>query len=545
MDSSPGVKEPVSHLLYTVLYAGYVLGFYTLSLIIYRVRFHPLAKYPGPFLAKVTSWYDFYFLVKGDRHIEIWRQHEIYGPVVRYRPNSLSFSTPRALQDIYGPRKSNLIKSDWYKFSHAATNGQPNTHSIVDREGHAVKRRMLSHAFSDSALRSMEENILYNVRRWCSLTAGLKDKNDVDGWTKPRNMAAWANYLIFDIITLLAFGRSFDLVPREENRYVLHLMNQMMGFVYTAGYAPFSALARRIIAIQWLSRLIGGQTVRDQQRMVAFAQEAINQRLREHKNQQSPLDNGPAQKDIVYYLLRAKDLQTGTSFSETELSSESVLLLLAGGDTTASALSGCIFYLLHNPRTLRRLIDEVRSQFGDAEEIHPSNPALGSLPYLRACIDETLRMSPPTLGPLTRKVLDGGAMIDGEIYPAGTEVAVTTYVLQHREENFPDRFCFRPERWIVDEKTGVSQDDVQAAQEAFAPFSIGSRNCIGKNLAYMELNTAIARLLWQYDVKIVEAEPTAEGRGDGVWGRRRKGEYQMSDFFIAERDGPVVAFKPR
>jgi hypothetical protein len=47
--------------------------------IAYRLLFHPLAKYPGPLLAKVTSWYDFYYTVKGDRHIEIWRLHEIYG----------------------------------------------------------------------------------------------------------------------------------------------------------------------------------------------------------------------------------------------------------------------------------------------------------------------------------------------------------------------------------------------------------------------------------------------------------------------------------
>jgi cytochrome P450 len=155
------------------------------------------------------------------------------GPIVRYRPESVSINTPSALQDIYGSRKSNVVKGDWYKFTHAATNGQANTHSIVDREAHAIKRRVLSHAFSDAALRSMEEHVVDKVRIWCSLIAGPKEDRDADGWSRPANMATWANYLIFDTIGQLAFGQSFELTRREDNRYVLHLLNQMMKFVYT------------------------------------------------------------------------------------------------------------------------------------------------------------------------------------------------------------------------------------------------------------------------------------------------------------------------
>jgi cytochrome P450 len=165
--------------------------------------------------------------------------------------------------------------------------------------------------------------------------------------------------------------------------------------------------------------------------------------------------------------------------------------------------------------------------------------------YLYACIDETMRMSPPVPGPLPREVLPGGAAIDGEFYRAGTEVAVTTYALHHHEGHFPDSFSFRPERWIVDAKTGVSEKSVAVAQAAFAPFSTGVRGCIGKNLAYMELATVLATLLWLYDVRSARDDRTGEGRPDRAWGRRRKGEYQLEDFFIGERDGPAVEFKAR
>jgi cytochrome P450 len=312
-----------------------------------------------------------------------------------------------------------------------------------------------------------------------------------------------------------------------------------------AGYAPYSALVRHMIGIRWLSDLIGGEVAQQQQKMVSFAREAIELRFKEEEDGQKDTQTEQSQRDIVHYLLHAKDPRTGKFFTRGELESESELLLLAGGDTTACVLSGCIFYLLHNPHTLYRLTKEIRTQFNTIEDIRPSHHALSSLPYLRACIDETMRMSPPALGPLLRKVRPGGATIDGKVYPAGVEVAVTTYALHRREENFPDGFCFRPERWIVDTETGVSEGDVAAAQAAFAPFSLGTRGCVGKNMAYMELTTAVARLLWQFDVKAVQTKPVGEDNRAQVWGRRRKREYQMADFFIAERDGPFVAFRDR
>jgi hypothetical protein len=69
----------------------------------YRLLFHPLAKYPGPLLARATSWYDFYYISKGDRHLELWRLHEIYGaanhsiPAVRLAL-TIARRTDRSLQ---------------------------------------------------------------------------------------------------------------------------------------------------------------------------------------------------------------------------------------------------------------------------------------------------------------------------------------------------------------------------------------------------------------------------------------------------------------
>lgn len=190
------------------------------AVIIYRLYFHPLAKYPGPFLAKITDAYQLYHAWKGDRHLEFWRQHEQYGRVVRFGPNSVSFNTNTALKEIYG-FKSNVRKAEFYDaFVHPA----PNTHNARDKQLHARKRRVLSHGFSDGAMKEMERYILANVRTFCE-QVGLGASNESKGWTVPKNMADWCNYLAMDILGDLCFGKAFHMLERPDNRYALELVS--------------------------------------------------------------------------------------------------------------------------------------------------------------------------------------------------------------------------------------------------------------------------------------------------------------------------------
>jgi cytochrome P450 len=98
-------------------------------------------------------------------------------------------------------------------------------------------------------------------------------------------------------------------------------------------------------------------------------------------------------KDFFHYLLNAKDPETGEGFAMPELWAESSLLIVAGSDTSSTCLAGTFFYLTHNPAVLEKLAQEVRAAFKDVEDIK-SSPTLGSCAHLRACIDETLRISP-------------------------------------------------------------------------------------------------------------------------------------------------------
>jgi cytochrome P450 len=249
-------------------------------------------------------------------------------------------------------------------------------------------------------------------------------------------------------------------------------------------------------------------------------------------------------KDFFYYLLNAKDPETGKGFSMDELWGESNLLIIAGSDTTSTAMAGTFFYLAHNPTTLQKLAKEIRDTFDDVEDI-VTGPKLSGCTYLRACIDESMRMTPPVAGALPRRVLAGGIDIDGHHIPEGMDVGVPHYAIHHNPSYYPRPFDYVPERWLPSPDANPLHDALPAARDAFCPFSIGLRGCIGKGLAYVELTVTIARVLYLYDLRLAPGSTLGEGRADLEAGRERANEYQIEDRFASMKDGPVLQFRPR
>ncbi len=115
---------------------------------------------------------------------------------------------------------------------------------------------------------------------------------------------------------------------------------------------------------------------------------------------------------------------------------------------------------------------------------------------------------------------------------------------------FPEPFAFRPGRWIERGQGGAegTAESVKGAREAFCPFSVGPRGCVGRGMAYLELAVALARVVWLFDFRLASGGGgvgLGEGRPDAGWGRRRRDEYQLFDAFVAVKDGPLVEFRAR
>lgn len=226
-------------------------------------------------------------------------------------------------------------------------------------------------------------------------------------------------------------------------------------------------------------------------------------------------------------------------------------------------MSGIIFYLSRNPDAYKRVASEIRTEFTSGKDI-VQGPRLNNCKYLRAVIEETMRMSPSTLAHAWREqdpasVAAGEAFIvDGHLIPPGTQVASSNYCVQHNEAYFPEPFKFRPERWIApeaggkDSPTDVAQTGQQslptAVRRAFAPFSIGDRACAGKAMAWLELRLTIAKTLWYFDFQRAPGEAGKVGGGCGGTigeGRERVDEFQLYESIVVDHNGPNLLFTPR
>jgi cytochrome P450 len=196
-----------------------------------------------------------------------------------------------------------------------------------------------------------------------------------------------------------------------------------------------------------------------------------------------------------------------------EQHSTAFIFMLAGTETTSTLLSGTTYWLLREPEILAKLVAEIRSAFTSIPEM--TMEKLARLKYLDAVMHEALRMYPPVSATLPRLVPRGGAEVSGTFLPEGVSVGVHQYAAYHSPLNFKDPDLFRPQRWMGEEKYA---DDQLACVE---PFSVGPRNCIGKNLAYHEYRMIIAATLLHYDLHLCEdSRDWAEQKAWLLWDRK-------------------------
>lgn len=217
-------------------------------------------------------------------------------------------------------------------------------------------------------------------------------------------------------------------------------------------------------------------------------------------------------------------------------------------------MTALFFYLSRNRHCYDKLREEIRTTFGAGEEIR-GGPQLSGCRYLHACINETIRISPPIGGTLWRQLAadqqdEKPFVVDGHVIPPGTHVGVNTYSMHHSEEYFPEPFEFKPERWLstAAPSTGRGGDVAPLlTHKAFAPFSVGARGCAGKPMAYLEIGLVMAKTMWHFDFEMAPGSLGDVGSGeDGAWGGRgRSAEFQLYDIITSRHDGPYLRFTPR
>ena len=173
-------------------------------------------------------------------------------------------------------------------------------------------------------------------------------------------------------------------------------------------------------------------------------------------------------RDDILSMLIAARFEDGEPMEDAEIRDQLMTLLLAGHETTATALAWTFDLLLRHPEALARLTAEV-----DA----------GEEQYLRAVIAESLRLRPVV--PLAGRRLHAELRVDGHVLPAGTDVTPAIWLAHTRADRYPEPFAFRPERFI----------DAAPATYAWIPYGGGVRRCLGAAFAEMEMRVTLAEIL--------------------------------------------------
>jgi len=170
-------------------------------------------------------------------------------------------------------------------------------------------------------------------------------------------------------------------------------------------------------------------------------------------------------------------------------------MLLAGEDTTANTLAWMIYLLSRNPQALRRAQEEVA---GRALRKYEN---IMALPYVEACINETMRLKP--VAPIIVQQAVRDIVVGGVSLPAGTLVMCLMRPAAVDERHFADALSFRPERWLE----GLS---ASSSKRVAMPFGAGPRICPGRYLALLEIKMAAAMLLAHFDIDAVTTPDGAE-----------------------------------
>ncbi|PVH96828.1 cytochrome P450, partial [Periconia macrospinosa] len=504
-----------------------------------RCLFHPLATYPGPRLAALTSWYATYYAARGNLHEKTHEWHRIYGPIVRINPDSLCFNTATAHAAIYNT--SALVRKDEKYGGLSVSRRTPNLLTSIEKDLTRFKRKVHTRFLGSQNLQDsqIQSRILAQIARFHEVLdrggdSTTRHSHSGGDWGDLTDMAKVCNWMALDIISDLSFGKAVGLLHNPERRWFVNAIATMSWRGIVHAFQP--------AIYKW--RLESPLST-----LLAPTYELMGSLGNWARAESAACAGEESDKPAFIRMARdAENMEKGLRFGQKELWVESVMMLVAGSDTTSATLSAVFHHLLHNPSIHHLAKQEIRNTFQDADSIRPGK-TLDSCTYLNACIKESLRLNPAVANFLPRRVDSlAGIEIDGQRIPDGTIVGVSLFALHRNEVYFHKPNGYHPERWIAEENhaTHLGTGASALQEKAFNPFSAGPRMCVGSKLAWMELKVTIAKTLFSLDMQLKSgycACSKACPKATGEW--RSDCDFPMKSYATAFVKGPMVQVRRR
>ncbi|KAM3198785.1 hypothetical protein P3L10_034477 [Capsicum annuum] len=285
------------------------------------------------------------------------------------------------------------------------------------------------------------------------------------------------------IICRVAFGVRFDEEAHERKRfdYLLAEAQAMMASFFVSDFVP---------SLNWIDKLTGltGRLERNFKDLDEFYEELIEQ----HHNPNKPKS---MEGDIVDLLLQLKK-EKSTPIDVTLEDIKGILMnvLVAGSDTSAAVVVWAMTALMKNPKTMKKVQEEIRNLIGNKGVVNEDD--IQNMSYLKAVIKETFRLYPPDPLLILRESMKKSTLEGYEIHP-GALVHVNAWAIARDLEIWENPSEFIPERFLN------SEIDFKREDYELIPFGAGRRGCPGITLGIVAIELALSNLLYAFDWELL------------------------------------------
>ncbi|KAK8100231.1 hypothetical protein PG999_010605 [Apiospora kogelbergensis] len=476
--------ESMSPTAFTEIQSSLAFVALTLLFVLVCRRYLALRDVPGPFLAAFTRLWHARTIKSGTHARDITALHRRLGHFVRIAPDEVSVAHPD------GPRKlllEALPKGYWYKTLTFPDSTYKTPMATVDPKEKIERSRLLASAYTTSSLLQSEQAIDTQVAlllRWMDEYASS---------SKPMKLSKFFTFIAYDIMGEVIFSKSFGFLEKGDD--IENSLQQGLEFGAYVAVLPYFPWLQGLLVSPLFASL---RLMMPSNYVVDRSIKALEQRK----------ENPDARFDYVAHWLRthenhphkltAKDVQAAATSNVS-----------AGADTVTCALQSFIYHTIRHPTAWRRLqaeIDEAaanhhQQQQQGEEDISQDHPVFSfaeaqKLPYLQACIKESMRVCPPSTIGLQRVAPRGGITIGDRNFKAGTVLSYPAF----GGAVGADAHDFVPERWHMDEKKTAALD------KYFIPFGLGYNSCVGQNLVRIELSKILPTIVRRYDISFVNPE---------------------------------------
>lgn len=369
-----------------------------LTVAVKRRYLSSVSDIPGPFLASFSRLWQIITLLKGNSIDEFHKLHDKHGSFVRVAPNEVSVCHPDA------PKKlllAPLHKDNWYRAGALPDYRFQTTLSITDPKTKVARSKAFMQGYSITSLLTLEDRIdeiFAHLLDWMDKFSAKKQSMDLD---------KFFTFTAADITGQLLFSKPFGFISKGYDiEQTLSRSHGIVGIGTVAGYFP------------WLNKLVANPFVTwtgilPFRLIFVTAMNAIAERER----------NPDVQYDILTHWFKA--LQQG-KVSLCNIQAQTTLGITAGTDAMSTGLQSFVYYMIRHPTAWKRCREEIAraQEQGKCKSRVVSYVDAKELPYLQACIKESLRLFGPLGTGLPRVVPEGGIKLGDRFFPEGTVLAI-------------------------------------------------------------------------------------------------------------------------